>query len=422
MPINQLFKNNAKTKLAAAINDSVTSLTVTTGAGELFPNPSGSQYFIATLQETGVGVEIVKVTARSADTFTVIRNQESSGAKAFTTAADIYISSTADWFSCYSARFVYELDNTGQPRIRIGSGDYQYPSGFPIDGTNRYGIDIGLDNFAAYGANVIGWQSKASGYLSNAIGFRAYALGAYSSAIGYSTSKSDFTVSFNNLGMDRLASPSIQSPMTMGESAIFPSGGYGYENTLYCGMTTRFMTEPIDLCGGVTWTTATAYNHGRFVKPTAPNGKMYARYDYSYPFDDAATYISSTGGIIEPTWPTTALAIVDDDQTHGAYICINPANYAIAFADKFVCEGIDILVYNLSGITGQATIDIGTQASGTLLKSGHVTNLTAQWELEKIAITPRAIDDLKINITTMATGTELLVRFVVHGYYVKHWL
>jgi hypothetical protein len=74
-----LFANNAATTLATAISTVTTSLVVTSGGGALFPNPGNNQYFLATLSPATPGAqpqEIVRVTARSTDTFTVTRAQE----------------------------------------------------------------------------------------------------------------------------------------------------------------------------------------------------------------------------------------------------------------------------------------------------------------------------------------------------------
>jgi hypothetical protein len=70
------FTNNATTVLASGINSSVTSLTVTAGQGALFPSLGGSDYFYCTLANTIGTVEIIKVTARSTDTFTIVRAQD----------------------------------------------------------------------------------------------------------------------------------------------------------------------------------------------------------------------------------------------------------------------------------------------------------------------------------------------------------
>jgi hypothetical protein len=78
-----LFANNAATTLATAIASSTTTLVVTSGGGALFPNPGTNQYFLATLSPATPGAqpqEIVRVTARSTDTLTVLRSQEGTSA------------------------------------------------------------------------------------------------------------------------------------------------------------------------------------------------------------------------------------------------------------------------------------------------------------------------------------------------------
>ena len=84
-----LINNNASGTLASGINTDVTSLSLDTGQGALFPNPTGGDYFYATLVDSSLNVEIIKVTARSTDDFTTIeRAQDGTTAKSFS-AADI---------------------------------------------------------------------------------------------------------------------------------------------------------------------------------------------------------------------------------------------------------------------------------------------------------------------------------------------
>lgn len=77
------FSNNASATLAASINTSVTTITLTAGQGALFPSLGASDYFYATLVDSSNNLEIVKVTARATDVLTVVRAQESTTAKAY---------------------------------------------------------------------------------------------------------------------------------------------------------------------------------------------------------------------------------------------------------------------------------------------------------------------------------------------------
>jgi len=96
MSSNYQFTNNAATTLASGILVGATSLTVASTTGALFPTLTGSQFFYCTLQNTaGSLVEIVKVTARSSDTFTIVRAQEGTTASAFSTGDKVELRLTA---------------------------------------------------------------------------------------------------------------------------------------------------------------------------------------------------------------------------------------------------------------------------------------------------------------------------------------
>jgi hypothetical protein len=76
----QLFTNNAWGTLASQLNAGATSLALSTGQGAKFPSPTGGDYFLLTLigvtGTTETSWEIVKCTARSTDTLTIVRAQE----------------------------------------------------------------------------------------------------------------------------------------------------------------------------------------------------------------------------------------------------------------------------------------------------------------------------------------------------------
>jgi hypothetical protein len=89
------FTNNATSTLASGINNSVTSLSVASGQGSLFPSLSGSDYFYCTLANTGGAVEIVKVTARSTDTLTIVRAQDGTSAASWSAGDKVELRPTA---------------------------------------------------------------------------------------------------------------------------------------------------------------------------------------------------------------------------------------------------------------------------------------------------------------------------------------
>lgn len=77
------FKNNAKSYLVVSLSIIGTSVTVKTGDGSKFPALGAGEFFYATLFFEDGTNEIVKVTARSTDTMTIVRAQESTTARAW---------------------------------------------------------------------------------------------------------------------------------------------------------------------------------------------------------------------------------------------------------------------------------------------------------------------------------------------------
>lgn len=90
----QLFANFAQSTLPSSITNSATSFSVQTGDGSKFPNPSSPDYFYIVVQE-GSTKEVMKVTARSTDSFsTVVRAQQGTSASAFSAGAFVELRDT----------------------------------------------------------------------------------------------------------------------------------------------------------------------------------------------------------------------------------------------------------------------------------------------------------------------------------------
>jgi hypothetical protein len=87
--------NNASGTLATSINASDTGAVLTTGDGAEFPTLAANQYFYATLESIANTLEIVKVTARSGDSITIVRAQESTVANSFAAGSRFELRVTA---------------------------------------------------------------------------------------------------------------------------------------------------------------------------------------------------------------------------------------------------------------------------------------------------------------------------------------
>lgn len=79
-----LFTNNAQSALALPISVGATSVTLTSGGGALFPNPTAPDFFTMTFANSGGTLrEIVNVTSRAGDVLTIVRGREGTTALAW---------------------------------------------------------------------------------------------------------------------------------------------------------------------------------------------------------------------------------------------------------------------------------------------------------------------------------------------------
>lgn len=128
------FANNATTSLFSSATASDTQIVVSPGGGALFPAAGGSNYFMVTLVDIATGLlEIMKVTNRSGDVFTVVRAQEGTAARAFTAGSPVELRLTTQ-------SILDAVDDARIPRGIISmwaGGVHDVPSGWHLcDGTN----------------------------------------------------------------------------------------------------------------------------------------------------------------------------------------------------------------------------------------------------------------------------------------------
>lgn len=93
-----LVKNNAFSTLLSSIASGATSLTVASGEGARFPTISSGNFFYVTLINSSNQYEVVKVTARTTDVFTILRGQDGTTARAYTAGDRIELRPTAALF------------------------------------------------------------------------------------------------------------------------------------------------------------------------------------------------------------------------------------------------------------------------------------------------------------------------------------
>lgn len=114
------FANNASSTLANSILIGATSLDVAAGEGAEFPTLGTGDYFMATI-ESGSTREIVKVTARSTDTFTIVRAQEGTSAQAWNAGVTISHRVTAGSLDAIATPAWTLIDNTDSPYTAVAA-------------------------------------------------------------------------------------------------------------------------------------------------------------------------------------------------------------------------------------------------------------------------------------------------------------
>jgi len=125
--MSQLFKNNAKSRLAASLGsgDGLT-FTVTTGEGALFPVLTTDDHMMLTLENASGQKEIVRISARTGDTFTINptpgsgRGQDGTTPMGFAAGDLVELRLTAGFIDALKeGSFVFIVDGGG---AAIGTG------------------------------------------------------------------------------------------------------------------------------------------------------------------------------------------------------------------------------------------------------------------------------------------------------------
>lgn len=194
------FTNNATTTLASGINSSVTSLSVASGTGALFPTLSSPDVFYATLANVAGTVEIIKVTARSTDAFTIVRGQDGTTPLSWAAGDKVELRPTAAGLAAMAqtANNLSDVASVATARTNLGAAALASAQTFTAaqrgtvsaltDGAtitpdfavaNNFSLTIGGNRTLANPTNLTAGQSGIITITQDATGSRTLAYGSY---------------------------------------------------------------------------------------------------------------------------------------------------------------------------------------------------------------------------------------------------
>lgn len=188
----QLYTNNAASTLATGIIATDLTLTVAAGDGAKFPSPTGGDYFLATLTQgsgSETSWEIVQVTARSVDTFTIVRAQEGTTAAIWASGSKVELRLTAASIAAggrnaatlgASSTIAASVNSPLTWTITNSSNGASANARFAA--VNDLGYQASLTSYGSGASNTVFGQALASGTLLNATGPAGLFLGSSSAS------------------------------------------------------------------------------------------------------------------------------------------------------------------------------------------------------------------------------------------------
>jgi hypothetical protein len=171
----QLFSNNVVTTLNGAITAIATSIPVTDGGA--MPSPTGGNFFLVTLSD-GTNVEIVKCTARSTNTLTLVRAQEGTTGFAFADLDAVELRATAGTFSGVAQLASTQTFTKAQRgSITALTDGATITPDFALN--NFYSVTLAGNRTLANPTSIVANQSGSIFMTQDATGSRSLAFGSY---------------------------------------------------------------------------------------------------------------------------------------------------------------------------------------------------------------------------------------------------
>ena len=393
MAIRDYYDNFSTLTASAPLAIGGTSLVVD-DEGALVTPAAGHELYLTFEDVNGLVFEIVKVTAVTGTTLTIVRAQQGTSAAEWpaNTVVECRLTATA-------LNNIVEFDQGGDAlgTNAINLQTSRSASTEVASGTSA--IAIGDDTTASgTGAIAIGDTTTASGNNGVAIGTQTTAaLGLRSIALGYSSAVEDgYSIGISGYwGVEdgrnityglSLGSTTKPLPFDYAECICtlpFLSNNAIWEtigdpdvanNMQHTTREVTFTSAPVQ-AGDREWAATTSYTHGDCVLPTTPNGYSYFCY---CAFDSAAYTTTDTSGGSEPTWPTTVGDSVQDGASDIWWVCVDLDDLQVLLPDyaRFTPTSVGVIARACvpGGSAVQPTVSFGI--NGALAKYKAAAALT----------------------------------------------
>lgn len=132
--------NNASSTLASAINNSVTTVSIASGDASKFPALAAGEWFPLTVVDASGNIEVMRVTARSSATLTVVRGQEGTTARAFAAGSkcDLRLTAAAAVAPALAADATAVTQTAGNNSKAVASTEFVTNVAVRVDGAQAF--------------------------------------------------------------------------------------------------------------------------------------------------------------------------------------------------------------------------------------------------------------------------------------------
>lgn len=419
--MTQLFSNNLDTALAAALSDVATSATLSDGSG--LNAPTGGDHEMVTLIAAG-NVEIVKVTARSANVITIVRAQEGTTARAWATGTRVFAGVTAGTLAATADAIVNQSPKveksiaggeSSASDIRSTALGFEatavFPGADPILGGRA--VAVGDRSAAsAYQSVAIGSLANSSGTQGVAVGEFATATGNESIAIGEFASTEDFP---SGVPADSVGAIAIGAECAARGTESIAIGKFSFvEGEAAIGIGESCTAEGLQSIAIGQWSYADAEGAIAlgYTSATTPNtfaiGSLHAVPNSSAVFGASQTNAAWTMSGASAVIMSGAL----DLKTLQTYTIPIPTGVT------FFPDEVGVIITAAAGVTGQPTLRFGiTGTEAKYLTATATTGLEAVHDRERFAtlLSAAGAKTLRAEVTAGATGTTLTGRIYWRG-------